>query len=77
VATSGVFLAGGLASIINVTTVSEARRRGIGTAMTLAALRCGFDKGYRVAVLGTTEMGRRIYERMGFRHVSTTRFFVR
>jgi GNAT superfamily N-acetyltransferase len=66
VATSGVFLAGGLAGLINVATIPEARRRGIGTVMTLAALQCGFDMGFRVAVLGTTEMGRRIYERMGF-----------
>ena len=77
VATSGAFLAGGLAGIINVATVSQARRRGIGTVMTLAALRCGFDMGYRVAVLGTTDMGLRIYERMGFRHVSWTRLYVR
>ncbi len=77
VATSGVFLAGGLAAIVNVATVLEARRRGIGTAMTVAALRCGFDLGYHIAVLGTTEMGRRIYERMGFREVSWTRLYVR
>jgi ribosomal protein S18 acetylase RimI-like enzyme len=77
VATSGMFLAGGLAGLINVATIPEARRRGIGTVMTLAALQCGFDMGYRVAVLGTTEMGRRIYERMGFRHVSWNRFYVR
>lgn len=77
VATSGVFLAGGLAGIINVATVSEARRRGMGTALTLAALGCGFDLGYRVAVLGTSEMGRGIYERMGFRDVSWTRLYVR
>jgi ribosomal protein S18 acetylase RimI-like enzyme len=77
VATSGMFLAGGLASIINVATVSEVRRRGIGTVMTVAALKCAFDMGYRVAVLGTTEMGRRIYERMGFHEVSWTRLYVR
>jgi ribosomal protein S18 acetylase RimI-like enzyme len=77
VATSGVFLAGGLAGIINVATVSEARRRGMGTAVTVAALRRGLDRGYRVAVLGTTEMGRRIYERMGFHEVSWTRLYVR
>jgi len=77
VATSGVLFAGGLAGIINVATVSDARRRGIGTVMTVAALRCALDRGYRVAVLGTTEMGRRIYERMGFREVSWTRLYVR
>jgi ribosomal protein S18 acetylase RimI-like enzyme len=76
VATSGVLFAGGLAGIINVATVSDARRRGIGTLMTVAALRCALDRGYRVAVLGTTEMGRGIYERMGFREVSWTRLYV-
>jgi len=77
VATSGVLFAGGLAGIINVVTVSDARRRGIGTFVTEAALRCAFDRGYPVAVLGTTEMGRRIYERMGFNEVSWTRLYVR
>jgi ribosomal protein S18 acetylase RimI-like enzyme len=76
VATSGVFFAEGLASIINVATVSEVRRQGIGTEMTVAALRCALERDYRVAVLGTTEMGRGIYERMGFREVAWTRLYV-
>jgi hypothetical protein len=35
------------------------------------------DLGYRVAVLGTTEMGRAIYERMGFRQVGWSLLYVR
>jgi ribosomal protein S18 acetylase RimI-like enzyme len=69
VASAGLMLFGGLAGVYNVATRPEMRRRGFGTAMTMAAVREALAIGYRVAVLGTSEMGRGIYERMGFREV--------
>jgi ribosomal protein S18 acetylase RimI-like enzyme len=76
VASSGVILLGGLASVINVSTVPSARRRGIGRAMTLAACEAAFEGGFRIAVLGTSDMARGIYERLGFREVGVSVGFV-
>jgi ribosomal protein S18 acetylase RimI-like enzyme len=76
VASSGVMLFGGLAGVYNVATLPEARRQGFGAALTRAALRHGRDRGYRVAALGTSDLGRSVYERMGFRDVGVVRQFV-
>jgi GNAT superfamily N-acetyltransferase len=67
VATATLLPTGGIAGIHDVSTVPEARRRGIGTAMTLAALRAGRALGYEIAFLQPSAMGRPIYERIGFR----------
>ena len=69
VGSAGVHLTGDLAGLYNVTTLPSLRRRGVGTAATLVALDAMRDHEVRTAVLGTTEMGRSIYERLGFRHV--------
>lgn len=71
VATSGLFLAAGVATIHTVITLPEARHRGIGTAMTLAALRDARQRGYRYAVLTASPYGERIYRRIGFRDYCT------
>ncbi len=76
VASSGLMLFGGLAGLYNVATVPEARRNGFGAAMTLEAIRFGRDAGYRVTALGASDMGRGVYERMGFREVCVVRQYV-
>ena len=61
--------AGGAAGIYNVTTVEAARGRGIGAAMTVAAVRHGADLGLDLATLQASTMGRPVYERLGFEFV--------
>jgi len=76
VASSGLILTGGIAGVYNVATLPAFRRRGFGGAMTHAAMRHARRLGYRVAVLGTSDLGRGVYERLGFRDVCMSRDYV-
>jgi ribosomal protein S18 acetylase RimI-like enzyme len=69
VATVSLVTAGGAAGIYNVTTIEAARGRGIGAAMTAAAVRHGAGRGFTLATLQASTMGRPVYERLGFEFV--------
>lgn len=56
----------GVAGIHGVATVPEVRGRGLGTAISLHAVREAREMGYKVSVLLSSEMGYRIYQRLGF-----------
>src|SRR5829696_6166844 len=58
-----------IAGIGGVSTVPAARRRGIGAAITWRAALDGLAEGCVASYLGASEMGFRVYERMGYRHV--------
>ena len=64
-----VFVDLGVAGIYEVATVSEARGKGFGTAVTLAPLKDMFKKGVMVGVLHSSKMGHGVYERIGFKDI--------
>ena len=66
----------GAVGVFGVATLPRARRRGIGTAITAFALD-DLRRGADLAWLHPTEMGRSMYEAMGFRSVSEWAVFVR
>lgn len=63
VATLGVAATG----IWCVATREEARRRGIGAAVTATAVRAGIARGVPLTFLQASDSGRPVYERMGYR----------
>lgn len=66
VATSFMFADGKSAGIYNVATLSPWRGRGIGAAMTAAAMRHARDIDYKVATLLSSAEGAPLYRSMGF-----------
>jgi GNAT superfamily N-acetyltransferase len=75
VATSVLLDRCGVAGVYAVTTVDGYRRRGIGAAMTAAALRAGRARGRRTGTLQASSMGQRVYRRMGFEVVAEYQIF--
>ena len=55
-----------MAGIYCVSTAKPARRRGIGAAVTLAALLEARDLGHTIGVLTSSEMGYPVYRGLGF-----------
>jgi N-acetylglutamate synthase len=56
-------------AIFSVATPPEHRRRGYGGAISAHAARTGFAEGADLAWLQTSELGERVYRRLGFHHV--------
>jgi hypothetical protein len=55
--------------VYSIATIESARRRGYGATMTAHVVSDGVVAGCHVAALQASEMGRPIYERLGFRTV--------
>jgi len=65
-ATTSVLVEGDLAGIYFVATLPEARGRGIGSAVTRAAMRYAHDVGATRAALQSSEIGFSVYRGLGF-----------
>ena len=75
VGTTVVIAAHDVAGIFIVHVADTHRRRGIGTALTAAALRVGQDRGMRLAALAASPAGEPLYRRFDFAEVSQYRLF--
>ena len=67
VATNMLFTGAGVAGLYAVATLPAVQGKGIGAAISLKPLLDARDKGYHYGVLFSTEMGIRVYQRIGFR----------
>ncbi|MCF8012325.1 MAG: GNAT family N-acetyltransferase [Clostridiales bacterium] len=65
-ATSMLFLTSSAAGIYLVSTLSEYRKMGIGNAVVLTPLLYAASMGYHIAILQASEMGRKMYKKIGF-----------
>lgn len=77
VATSRLSMTGGAAGLYTVITMPEARGRGIGREMTLRAIHAGREAGMRIGTLQATDMGLRVYSKLGFEELFRYRMMVR
>ena len=69
VATSRIAIAAGVAGLYAVATLPPWRGRGVGRAMTVAALEAGRSIGLRIGVLQASDSGVPVYRRLGFRTI--------
>ena len=77
VATAMAVISDDLIGVYAVSTVPEHRGKGLGAAVTWAAVAAGRERGGTWSVLQSSDMGKGVYERMGYRVVGDYRFIRR
>jgi GNAT superfamily N-acetyltransferase len=77
VGTSVAIQSEGASGVVAVGTLPQARRRGIGAALTWAAVAAGAERGHDTIVLQASPMGFPLYTAMGFRTVVSYASFAR
>ena len=73
VACASLFTSGRCAWVTNVGAVPAQRGRGFGSAATALAVRAAASSGHPAATLAASLMGRRMYQRLGFREAGVLR----
>ena len=66
VTSSTLLLAGGIASVYDVSTPPAFRRQGFGAAITFAMLQEARQRGYDYAWIWSSPMGKSVYSKLGF-----------
>lgn len=61
--------ANGIAGMYNVGVKPSAQRQGIGKALVIAACRFAAERGYQYVMLNANQMGRPVYEQVGFKFI--------
>jgi GNAT superfamily N-acetyltransferase len=69
VASTQIFYGRRVARLNFVSTMPEARGKGVGTAISWFSLLSARNRGYKVAVLTSTDMGYPIYRKLGFEDI--------
>lgn len=77
VGTSTVFYSSGIAGIYNITVLPEARNLGVGSDMTIIAMNRAKKDGFRYAVLQATQLGSRVYTKIGFEAEGIAKAYVK
>ena len=77
VACSLLLLSGDIAGIYCVATVEDARRRGVGAAVTAAPLRVASELGFPLAILQASAAGHPVYKKLGFQDYGKFGFYLR
>ncbi len=77
VATSLVFLEGGVAGVYCVSTLPEHRGKGLAAFATAEPLRQARSLGYQTGILQSTAMGESVYRRLGFQQFGVMPLYVR
>lgn len=70
------FIGAGVIGLYGIGTLAAARRRGVGSALTLVPMLEARNAGYRAAILQSTPDGERLYPRLGFRSYCTVSRFL-
>ena len=75
VATSQLILSDGVSGVHDVTVLPSARGKGVGTEMSMLPLRDAVNSGYHYGVLCATELGKGVYQRLGFKEYLTWDYY--
>lgn len=77
IATTSLVLSGPIAGIWNVGTLHDYRRRGVAAELMHHSISDALALGYKSSMLLASQVGLPMYERLGYRTVSTVRMFER